>query len=420
MDIYFGIDFGTTNTVISIAGKKDKIIDSFSVPTILYIPMDEKGINKVYIGDDAVERYRIEGDGRYIHSIKRSLIDSNFKHTVINSVKVSLENLIAIFLKELKEQIYQKWGIYPVKIALGRPVKFSVDEEHNILANNRLLDGFKLAGFDKILQLEEPIAATYGIDSNTKIEQENVLVIDIGGGTTDLTSMYINNSKDGISKFEVMDLDGIDIGGDNFDEDIMFKVIAPSLGLNETYKNYNKSYELPIHIFTDICKWNIIHRFNRVKFHEEIKDYLYGSSNPKAIKMLKKVYTERLSSLILSIIKDAKHMFTSNKVANIDLSNSNLDISTTLLRDSLTNILDKSLVKISDILSDFMSRKDDKFDKIIVTGGSSKLPIVKKIIIDLCHPILMEFDDNYYSSISNGLALYCKYSYEDNSSLSNK
>lgn len=414
MNIYFGIDFGTTNTVISIAGKKDKIIDSFSVPTILYIPSDEKGINKVYIGDEAVEKYREEGDGRYIHSIKRSLIDQQFKHTVINSVKVTLENLIAIFLEELKEQIYNRWGIKPVKIALGKPVKFSEDEEHNKLANSRLLEGFKLAGFDNVLQLEEPIAAAYGIDSNTKIEQKNVLVIDIGGGTTDLTSMNINNSKEGISKFKVMDLDGIDIGGDNFDEDIMFKVIAPSLGVNETYKSYNNSYELPIHLFTDVCRWNIIHRYNRVKFQEEIKDYLYGSSNPKAIKMLNKVYTERLSSLILGIIKDAKHLFTDNKEAHIDLKCSNLDITKTLLRDSLPKILDKSLKKISDILHDVLNRKDDKFDKIIVTGGSSKLPIVKKIINDLCHPISMEFDDNYYSSISNGLALYCKYSYEDN------
>lgn len=412
MNVYFGIDFGTTNTVVSIAGKVDKVIDSFSVPTILYIPFDEKGINKVYIGEDAVNQYRIDGQGRYIHSIKRSLIDTSFDYTTINHVKVTLEDLIVLFLAELKKRIYDRWGIEPEKVALGRPVKFSAKIEENELANSRLLKGFEMAGFDSIVQLEEPIAAAYGINSTTSITHSDILIADIGGGTSDFTSIKLDLSKEGISRFEVINIDGIDIGGDNFDENIMLKEVAPHLGLNETYKSFNKRLELPIHLFTDICRWNLIYRYDTVKFKEEIKDYLFGSSNSKAIKRLSKVYFERLSSAVLSQVKEAKHTLTDNRMASIDLNNLDLDICINLKRDKLPSIFKKSLDKVKAVFLKINSDNKEPFKKIFVTGGSSKLPQIRRLISGLNNFSDIEFDSNYYSSISNGLALYCKYCYE--------
>lgn len=415
MNIYFGIDFGTTNTVVSIAGKVDKVIDSFSVPTILYIPYNEKGIDEVFIGEEAVTQYRVDGKGRYIHSIKRSLIDTSFEYTTINNVKITLEDLIVLFLKELKKKIYNRWGIEPEKMALGKPVKFSAKKEENELANLRLLKGFSMAGFKSILQLEEPIAAAYGINSQSSISQSSVLIADIGGGTSDFTSINVDTSKEGISRFEVVGIDGIDVGGDNFDENIMLKEIAPYLGLNETYKSFNKKLELPIHLFTDICKWNLIYRYDTVKFKEEIKDYLFGSSDPKKIKRLSKVYFNRLSSAILAEVKKTKHTLTNKYMSHIDLDKLELDVIHTLKKDNLPGIFTRSLKKIEKVLVGITLKNKRSFKKVFVTGGSSKLPQVRSLISNICNSSEVEFDSNYYSSISNGLALYCKYTYENSS-----
>lgn len=412
MNIYFGIDFGTTNTVISMAGKTNKIIDSISIPTILYIPMDE-GINRVFIGKEAVSRYRTDKSGRFIHSIKRSLIDTHFKLTIINKIKVTLEDLINLFLGEVKNEIYETWGIYPEKIALGKPVKFSEIKEENELANKRLLAGFKLAGFNNIMQLEEPIAAAYGINTVSNIIDDDVLIIDIGGGTTDFTSIKIDSDKKGISRFNVKNIDGIDVGGDNFDEDIMFRNLTPLFGLNETYMSYNKKLELPIHIFTDICKWNLIYRFDKVRLKEEIKDYLYKSSNPLAIRRLSKIYLNRLSSVILDAVKDAKHILTDNETTEINLSKYDLDVISELNKKDLFRIFENNLNKIITVHNKMNRESEKPFDKVFVTGGSSKLPQIRKIIKELNKGIKIEFDANYFSSISNGLALYCKYKYEE-------
>lgn len=410
MSVYFGIDFGTTNTVVSIAGRGEKVIDSFSVPTILFIPFNEKGIDKVYIGKEAVRMYREDGQGRYLHSIKRSLIDTSFSFTTINRVKVTLEDIVLLFINELKAMIYDRWGIEPEKVALGRPVKFSEIEEENDLANRRLLKAFKMGGFNPI-QLEEPIAAAYGIDSENPMNCSSVLIADIGGGTSDFTSILLDNSKKGIQRFSVDLIDGIDIGGDNFDESIMFREIAPFLGLNETYSSFNKKLELPIHLFTDICRWNLIYRYDTVKFKEEIRDYLFGSSNPRAIKRLSKIYMDRLSSAVLDRVKDAKHSLTESDKGVIDLEDLDLDITHVVHRDRLPSIFKKSLDKVRMIYRDILGDKGS-YDKVFVTGGSSKLPQIRELISKDRNGALVEFDSNYYSSISNGLALYCKYHYE--------
>lgn len=109
MEIFCGIDFGTSNTVVSICSREGVLIDSFSMPTTIFIPSENQGISKIFIGDPARQRYEGGMPGRYIHSIKRSLSDRYLQHTTINRTYVKLEELISLFLLELKKIIWDKW-----------------------------------------------------------------------------------------------------------------------------------------------------------------------------------------------------------------------------------------------------------------------------------------------------------------------
>ena len=76
---------------------------------------------------------------------------------------------------------------------------------------------------------------------------ENVLVADLGGGTSDFTIM--NLSPDKIRKEDRKDdiiaHGGVYIGGDLFDSEIMWYKVTPHLGRGVKYQSYDKEIEIP-------------------------------------------------------------------------------------------------------------------------------------------------------------------------------
>ena len=256
LNIYCGIDFGTTNTVVSIAGKNGQVVDLLSLPTALFIPSERHKVSCVYIGDEALTAFKRKQSGRYIHSIKRSLSDSSFTKTRINNIYFTIEEILSLFLVELKKTIYTKWGIDPIKVVIGKPVKFSDIKEDDKVALTRLKKGFKLAGFKETIVLEEPIAASYCFEHVLKDKDNHFLILDYGGGTSDYSLISHDKNKKGIDKYKVIKLEGVDGGGDHFDEILMLNLICPLLGKKATYESYGKRLEIPAHIFNQICQWN--------------------------------------------------------------------------------------------------------------------------------------------------------------------
>jgi hypothetical chaperone protein len=411
MDIYCGIDFGTTNTVVSISSRTGAFIDSFSIPTTLFIPFENQGITKVIIGYEALHEYECGKPGRYIHSIKRSLSDRYLKHTTINRTYVKLEELICLFLIELKEIIFRKWCINPANIVLGRPVKFSTDESADILANERLLRGFKLAGFKNIVQLEEPVAASLCFEDVFSQTDSRFLIIDLGGGTSDYSLVKRDPEEQGIKKYTIESIDGIDIGGDNFDEEIMYSRLAPVLGIHSTFDSFDKRMPMPTHIYRDVCKWNAMHLFDKKTLGDDFADYLYRSDDPLSIHKLRAIIENKLSHQILDKVRKSKHVLSENKSTTIRYDGLNLNIDVPLSREQFSEILSPKIDSVIGVMNKMMgeNQKLTSTDKIILTGGSSRIKDVFEKVAEVAGPGKILMDDNFYDSVSKGLSLYAYY-----------
>lgn len=412
MSVFCGIDFGTTNTVVSICDKRGELIDSFSVPTILFIPSESQGISKVFIGEEAKEAYEAGKKGRYIHSIKRSLSDPYLRHTRINRTYVKLERLIYFFLMELKKIIFEKWCISPQNIVLGRPVKFSLNEEHDRMANERLLESFALAGFKQIIQLEEPVAASLCFDEAFQEKDKVFMIMDLGGGTSDFSLVERDPFKEGIKKYKVLSIEGINIGGDNFDEDIMYHSLSPLLGIDATFESFGKRLPMPIHIYKEICRWNTMHLMDRTKMKEEFHDYLYRSDDPVAIHRLRAVIENKFSHKLLEKVRECKHNLSQNPNDAIRFNELNMGIDCKISAEKMGVFLNPQVEDIMKILKKTLEPEISihSIDKVILTGGSSRVAHInektKEIISE--HKILK--DSNFYNSVSKGLALYAHHS----------
>lgn len=412
MQIYCGVDFGTTNTVVTITNKEGKIIDSFSIPTILFLSQKLHGISKVYIGAEAMKKYETGARGRYLHSIKRSLHDKFLKHTIINNEKVTLAELVRYFVDELNKIISHKWGIIPHNIVLGRPVIFSPCKEDDDLAQSRLLEGFRLAGYKKILLLEEPVAASLCFDSHLDKNDICFLIVDLGGGTSDFSIVSRDLHKTGIDRYKVLGTHGINIGGDNFDEDLMYAKLSEPLGSKSTFDSFDKQLSMPLHLYRNISRWNSIHSFDIRKINDDFRDYQYKASNREAVLKLKTVLVNNLSNKLLHKVRESKHDLSEKQISTILYDEHGLDISEDISRNDFNYIIDKRTKSISENINKILIKTNmnvDIIDKVILTGGSSQINYIQKIIGEVFSKDKIIIDNNLHDSVSRGLSSYAYY-----------
>ncbi len=402
MNVYCGIDFGTTNTVVSLAGREGQIIDFFSIPTALFIPLERDGIHQVIIGTSALEAFKEKKAGRYIHSLKRSLSDSGFTKTRINNRDITMEDLVALFLEELRKRIYDRWGISVENAAVGRPVRFSLIEEDDKLAFHRLKEGFRQARFRNLSFLEEPIAASYCFEEELSEEDSSFLIMDYGGGTSDYSLISHHPSGTGVERYRVEKLDGVDMGGDHFDEVMMLRKICPFLAMGATYESYGKRMAIPVHIYNHLCRWNNFIMKDKKELNAEFHDYRYGSSDPEGVERLFKVISERQSFDILEGLKKTKHGLTESDRCTYHLDDRPVEFRLDEYI-SLTGGIRDGILQGLNRIREFAEERDMTPDKIILTGGSSRNRSFLDFFSDRED---IFFDKDHFYSISKGLALY--------------
>lgn len=207
MEIIVGIDFGTTNTIIYYLNNKNETILLKDNNLYEKIPSKiGKYKNKYYCGN-------------YIPVKCKKIID-NFKLQNDNDI------LLLIFFKHIYDIITKNLNLNIIKAIITIPSNF----------NNYQREKFKLC-FEKvniniIRIINEPSAAAlaYGLTKSINLE-EIILVIDIGGGTTDFTILEKIDTF-----FEVKHSEGINMGGNNFTELIYNDLI------NKKFKGNNLWY----------------------------------------------------------------------------------------------------------------------------------------------------------------------------------
>ena len=84
----YGIDFGTTNSALSIYDEdKKEIITTITVPSLLYFHQEATANELNYVvGEQAIAAYLSDGmKGRFIKSIKQILSRTSFTETRIHN-----------------------------------------------------------------------------------------------------------------------------------------------------------------------------------------------------------------------------------------------------------------------------------------------------------------------------------------------
>ena len=204
-EILVGIDFGTTNTVIShfINNKSVTLTDGVfkTIPSRI-----AKSNGKLYCGN-----YIPINSHNIIHSFKITIGENKlFSFDSEDTTKYTHGELLVVFFSHLHELICKNLkltGKFIIKTVITVPSNFNDNQREIIKA------GFNSVGFQVIRIINEPSAAAlaYGL-SHSSGTDEMILVIDTGGGTMDFTILQKSDLF-----FEVVHSEGLnDLGGNNF------------------------------------------------------------------------------------------------------------------------------------------------------------------------------------------------------------
>ncbi len=266
-----GLDFGTTNSALCVAGAGDEpvmaqfadgAVSTDTFRSILFFNPEwpgEGGGARAFAGPVAIREYLAAGGaGRLIQSLKSFLADRGFQSTEIFKRTYRLEDLVALILVPLRAEAEAFLGTLGKSAVVGRPVHFSSaasdSDEH--LAVARLEVALKRAGFAQVTFEYEPVAAAYYYGQ--RVEREEVVLIgDFGGGTSDFSILRISPGAGGHIGYEILGNDGVAIAGDAFDRELLRHLIAPELGRGSKYRSpYGRILPIPNPIYFSFERWH--------------------------------------------------------------------------------------------------------------------------------------------------------------------
>jgi hypothetical chaperone protein len=94
-----------------------------------------------WTGPEGIEHYLSRDNaGRLIQSLKSFLTSRTLLTTEVFGVRITIEELIARILRDLREKAQQTFGVAITSAVVGRPVRFvgAETEEDNLFAEGRL------------------------------------------------------------------------------------------------------------------------------------------------------------------------------------------------------------------------------------------------------------------------------------------
>jgi len=348
--------------------------DESMLPTAVFFNAEERSI---HFGRDAIALYLTGVDGRLMRSLK-SLLGSSLleEQTRVPEGMVSFRDVIARFIREMRERACKRLGTDVRRVVLGRPVHFvDEDPQRDKRAQQALVQAAKAAGFEEISLELEPIAAAF--DYERRIERETtVLIVDIGGGTSDFTIVRLGpeRAQHKNRKSDILATTGVHIGGTDYDRKISLERVMPLLGLHHAGAS---GREVPSGVFFDLSTWHLINWLYTPAAMRRAEDLRVDYTDPRLHARLMKVLLTRLGHRIASEVEQAKiRTSMSDEPTAIDVSFVEQAMQPPLSASDAARDLDALLHDVVACAHECVKRaglKPGELGGLYLTGGSSAL-----------------------------------------------
>jgi len=390
-----GIDFGTTHTVASTrmeSGVQTLVLekgeqDSFLMKTLLYFP-DRK---TSFFGKSAIDEYFDRGmEGRFLQSIKRLLPNPYFTGTSLFGKHAKIEDLVAIFLREVKIRIESQLGsIQDVPVVFGKPARYHHDSSREQLGETRFRNAIELAGFDlnQVSFLEEPVAASRSSRQGRLSAGQKgplTLIADLGGGTSDYT-LFQHQTDHSIKTLAVH---GVPLAGDALDSDFFIARLNPYFGSEIKYQRplSMNVLTLPTLILKQLPKWHY-HAFLKEpstwNFILSLKKEIIDPNQQGILENLISLIEENLGYKLHRSVETLKIELSEKTDSSFQFKSYPVDISFQVKRKDFESMIEATATKIVDGVLETckLAQRDPAEVQVLqFTGGTSKIPLIRNLL----------------------------------------
>ncbi len=446
----YGLDFGTSNSAISVLRDAARHVEVLPIDTnpvrpeimntLIYLGRDGRqevgraAVDAYYrdnVGRDSVkqrvvtkeiiktvvmtgyvdENFSYDEDitlpGRFFQALKSLLSEEMYAGTDVWGKFMSIEDLIAIFLRTLKERADAQLGQEIGGVVLGRPVFFSTTGGNNELAQERLERAAKQAGFAEVHFQYEPVAAALYYEMELAQTEEIVLVFDFGGGTLDTTLVRVGPQRHHIGdrRDDILATSGRAIGGNTFDEVIMEQRLFKYFGENSRYSEQRLT--LPHHIFEMLRSWYTISSLQERAMYEFLDTVARHSDGRKQVKALECLIRKNYGYPLFQEIERAKTTLSDEWETRISFFQEAIAIDEFFSRTHFETMIAGYLRQIEKCLDETLEQaaiKPEQIGAVLRTGGSSYIPAVQRLLERKFGRSKLRFQDAF-SNVASGLGV---------------
>jgi hypothetical chaperone protein len=403
-----GIDFGTSNSTVSIiVDGRSKLIplegSAATIPSAVF--WDSDGAPPEF-GRAAIAAYTEGWDGRLMRGLK-SALGSALIHdkTRVGNRSLAFTDILSAFFGHMRAKLD---AVQPgiEHAVLGRPVHFVDDDPEGDAAAQDVLHAIaRDNGFEHVSFQFEPIAAALHYESTVAAE-ELVLIVDIGGGTSDFSILRV--SPEGRSRAnrdgDILASHGIRVGGTDFDRLLSLGQVMPALGLGSMI-NKGKN-PMPLHYYHDLATWHRINFLYAGRALIDLKEIRFDADQPAVLDRLIRVIEERSGHAIAMAVETAKIELSETLATPIRLTEF-IGVDTGATRAMFEAAVHKPVTRIAEAIDVVLAQAGltaGQIGTVFMTGGSSSLPIVQASV-QASLPGVRVATGDLLGSVGTGLAL---------------
>ncbi|MEM1230054.1 MAG: molecular chaperone [Pseudomonadota bacterium] len=423
---YIGFDYGTSHCAAGLAtaeGVRMAALDEGAplLPSMLWapdvrfdLPLDAQGrirtdsdaFGALRFGSEALADYlRAPSRGYFVKSPKSFLGAPG----LLPVVRERFERVVGAMMACVRLRAERSLELEIRGAVIGRPVNFQgpVGAVENEQALDMLRRAAHLAGFAEVSFLFEPLAAALEYEARLT-RNERVLVVDVGGGTTDCSLVAVGPGHRTAHDREpdMLGHSGERLGGNDYDQALAQAAVVPQLGWQGALRS---GLPVPNHYLVDAITINDVNaqaRFYSAGTGERLAQLRDDALEPQGLDRLLALQQGRGTYRLLREVEQAKIELSRAPQAGISLDFLEQGLAVTAHRSQLDQACVRLRQRLQDAVSALRSAQQSP-DLVYLTGGMAQSPVVRTALAEVLGHLPIR-DSDHFTSVTEGLALWAR------------